>query len=98
MKTFLFYPSRPGGPLFWPQRVCTSDLCARATAVLLFRKWFGLEPTRSWQWKGNMGQASDRRGNKVWVDQVQNDPVILSVAKYDPAFAAEQAQQTEAAR
>ena len=57
-----------------------------AVAVLMFRKWFGHEPDKSWFWKGNMAQASDRLGNVVEIDQHQSGP--LRVVKYDPAFAA----------
>ena len=54
----------------WPGRVITSKLGIRAVAVIMFRKWFGRNPDYVvWEIKGCEGEARDRRGNCVQIDQ-----------------------------
>lgn len=68
MRAYIFDVSRPGVQLA-SNREATSPLCLRAVVPLLFRKWFGSWPDARWGVDGFMGEASDRRGNRVQVTQ-----------------------------
>jgi hypothetical protein len=75
MRTYRVMFSRPGGEMNeWPGFKVTSPWRGRAVAVILFRKWFGLEPTCSWFLDGYGGEATDKRGNCAWVDQEEVGP------------------------
>lgn len=74
MRTYHFTASRPGGFMNWPGAEATSNLRIRAVAIIIFRKWFGLNPTTSWGVDGFMGEAWDERGNQITVEQINNAP------------------------
>lgn len=69
-RTYTFSATRPGGFMFWPSRVVTSNLRIRELLIVLHRKWFGTEPNFHWHLDGDMGATRDKRGNEIHVDQV----------------------------
>lgn len=69
MRTYSFLASRPGGYMNWPGRYLDAGAKPRVVAVLMFRRWFGREPSFSWQWEGNMAEATDDRGNRIEIQQ-----------------------------
>ncbi len=73
MRSYSFTASRHGGFMNWPGREITCGLNSRATAILLFRKWFGSEPSFSWG-ANFMAEAEDKRGNRIQVHQYNDDP------------------------
>lgn len=79
MRTFTFVSVRHGGLIDSDERECHSPLRIRAVAVVVFRKWFGREPHRSWGKDGEIGCASDRQGREILVTQRNRDltPVAL---------------------
>lgn len=75
MKTYSFTASRAHGKVYenWPGKEVTCSFNSRATAVLLFRKWFGREPTFSWG-ANFMAECWDNRGNRIEIHQYNDDP------------------------
>jgi len=69
MRTYTFLASRPGGYMNWPGAEISTQLRKRAVAVVVFRKWFGREPTTCWSFWG-MSVASDERGNEIEINQI----------------------------
>jgi hypothetical protein len=70
MRQYTFSVSQHGGQMNWPGQECESSARIRVVAAVLFRKWFGNWPERSWHKDGFMAEAWDRRGRRITVDQV----------------------------
>jgi hypothetical protein len=70
VREYTFLARRPGGYMNWPGKYVAGSARPRVVAVLLFRRWFGREPTSSWSWDGHMAQAEDERGNLIEITQV----------------------------
>lgn len=73
MRSYSFTAWRHGGAMNWPGKYLTGRLNSRATAILLFRKWFGREPSFSWG-ANFMAEAWDKRGNRIEITQYNEDP------------------------
>lgn len=85
LRTYQFDALRPGGFMTPPQgKFVTTKSRIRVVAVIMFRKWFGLEPTESWGSDGFMAQCWDKRGNKVWIEQINNTPETKLLCEFNP--------------
>ena len=57
-----------------PKYVTSESAKVGEVAVVLFRRIFGRPANRHvWKAKGFMAGAMDRRGDQVWVEQINND-------------------------
>lgn len=76
MREYTFIAFRPGGFMFYPDRVVTSTAKIRVVTSIVFRKWFGHAPNGlTWHVDGFMAEASDKRGNCIQVSQANRNPI-----------------------
>lgn len=72
-RTYHLTVMRPGGFMNWPGNTIKTDLRIRQTVLLVFRKWFGDLPSRHYHKDGFMAEAWDRKGNRIMLEQINND-------------------------
>lgn len=59
--------------MLWPSRTVITNMRIRQTVLILFRRWFGSPAIKHWHEDGFMAEAWDRRGNRVMIQQINND-------------------------
>jgi hypothetical protein len=71
-RHYWFLASRPGRANYfnWPGTEVYCNARIRAVAIIMFRKWFGREPTEHWHKDGSMAECWDERGNRMEITQV----------------------------
>jgi hypothetical protein len=72
LRTYYVHVCRANGKvsMVWPATMWRSSARIRQFTIVVFRKYFGgLEPTFHWHLDGKMAEATDARGNRVFVDQ-----------------------------
>jgi hypothetical protein len=73
MRTYLVEILGQGSTQLFPIRIVETEIRIRQFIVAYFKKVFGRPPSKHWACAGFMGEAWDKKGNRIIGSQINYD-------------------------